>query len=85
MKINRIIRRWALAGCGLLWALSPASLPADSANMRRIGPLTMNLASGDTKAFYAACIDPSNGFAYFASEYVYKISGARCRCRSAPE
>ncbi len=73
MRIKWKIRRWALAGCGLLWALSPASLPADSANMRRIGPLTLNLGSNEKKGFYAACVDPGNGFAYFGADYAYKV------------
>ena len=67
------ICRVALTTCGLLIALSPASVQADRANMRRDGALTLNLGSGDTKGFYAACIDPSNGFAYFAAIYVYKV------------
>ncbi len=44
------------------------------ANMRREGALTLNQTSDDTKGFYAATIDATNGFAYFAAKYVYKIN-----------
>jgi hypothetical protein len=56
----------------LLWLL-PSSLLAQ-ANMRREGALTLVQTSDDTKGFYAATIDPSNGFAYFAAKYVYKVN-----------
>jgi len=47
-------------------------------NMRRIGSMTIDQSADDTRGFYAAAIDPTNGYAYFASRYVYKvdISGA---------
>ncbi len=43
-------------------------------NMRREGALTLNESSSDTKGFYAAAIDSSNGFAYFGSKDVYKVN-----------
>jgi hypothetical protein len=43
------------------------------ANMRRDGPLTLTQTSDDSKGFYSAAIDPTNGFAYFAAKYVYKV------------
>lgn len=42
--------------------------------MRREGALTLNETSDDNKGFYAATIDPTNGFAYFAAKYAYKIN-----------
>jgi hypothetical protein len=57
----------------LLLTVSLSPLRADSANMRREGPLSLNLGSGDHKGFYGACIDPSNCFAYFGSDYAYKV------------
>jgi hypothetical protein len=57
-----------------LAVLSLPSLVMAQANMRREGPLTLNQTSDDTKGFYAATIDPSNGFAYFAAKYVYKVN-----------
>jgi hypothetical protein len=74
VKTIRRIFQVTLATSGLMMTLSPASLEAGDANMRREGALTLNLGSGDTKGFYAACIDPSNGFAYFAADYVYKVN-----------
>jgi hypothetical protein len=62
-----------LAIAGLLLTVSSTLLRADGANMRREGPLSLNLGSTDRKGFYAACIDPSNGFAYFGSDYAYKV------------
>jgi len=44
------------------------------ANMRRDGALTLIQTSDDNHGFYAAAIDPSNGFAYFAAKYVYKVN-----------
>lgn len=44
------------------------------ANMRRVGALTLTQTSDDNKGLYAATIDPSNGFAYFAAKYVYKVN-----------
>lgn len=44
------------------------------ANMRRDNALTLLQTSDDTKGFYAATIDPTNGYAYFAAKYVYKVS-----------
>lgn len=41
--------------------------------MRRIGALSLNLGSGENRGFYGACIDPTNGFAYFGADYVYKV------------
>lgn len=58
-------------------SLLPACLAlsvAAQANMRREGALTLNEPAADTKGFYAATIDPSNGFAYFAAKYVYKVN-----------
>jgi hypothetical protein len=61
---------WTAIACALL---SPASLKAQ-ANMRREGALTLNQTSDDNHGFYAATIDPGNGFAYFAAKYVYKVN-----------
>jgi len=58
---------------GLLLLFLPPSLKAQ-ANMRREGALTLNQTSDDTKGFYAATIDPTNGFVYFAAKYVYKVN-----------
>jgi len=44
------------------------------ANMRREGALTLAQTSDDSKGFYAATIDPANGFGYFAAKYVYKVN-----------
>ncbi len=59
-----------------------ALLPLDSlagGNLREDYSLTLTQPAGDTHGFYAAAIDPTNGYAYFASRYVYKIdiSGAQ--------
>lgn len=62
---------FAMAACLIA---SPLPLGAGSANMRRDGPLTLIQTSDDNKGFYAAAIDPTNGFAYFAAKYVYKIN-----------
>ena len=46
------------------------------ANMRRDAALSLYLGTNgtnDNKGFYAGCIDPTNGFAYFGAYYVYKI------------
>jgi len=51
----------------------PGPLPAQ-ANMRRDGALTLIQTNTDNHGFYGATIDPSNGFAYFASRYVYKVN-----------
>lgn len=58
---------------GTLAGYFPCWSPAQ-ANMRRDGALTLNEASGDNKGFYAATIDPANGFAYFAAKFVYKVN-----------
>lgn len=63
---------WTAIACALLL---PASLIAQ-ANMRREGALTLNQTSDDNHGFYAATIDPGNGFAYFAAKYVYKVNMA---------
>lgn len=46
------------------------------ANMRREGALTLIQTSDDSKGFYSATVDPTNGFAYFAAKYVYKVNMA---------
>ena len=67
---------WASAG-RVLWLLF--LLPAHAfaqANMREDAALSLYLGSNgsnDTHGFYSACMDDSNGFAYFAATYVYKI------------
>jgi hypothetical protein len=61
------------AACGLLSMLSLIPLLAGSANMRREGSLSLNLDSSEKKGFYGACIDASNGFAYFGADYAYKV------------
>ncbi|GEM_PF-1351044 len=58
---------------GLVWA-AMAINSAGQANMRREGSLTLNETLDDSKGFYAATIDPANGFAYFAAKYVYKVN-----------
>jgi hypothetical protein len=83
MKLARLPRRstgtaalpaWkTLSAIGLLLLWWPSLLLAQ-ANLRRDGALTLNETSDDTKGFYAATIDPTNGFAYFAAKYVYKIN-----------
>jgi hypothetical protein len=65
--------RWAMMLAGTGAALAPLAAGAQ-ANMRREGALTLNQTSDDTKGFYAATIDPANGFAYFAAKYVYKVN-----------
>jgi hypothetical protein len=62
-----------LAAFGLLSMLSLIPLLAGSANMRREGSLSLNLDNSEKKGFYAACIDASNGFAYFGADYAYKV------------
>lgn len=59
----------------LIWPLVclPLLLHAQ-ANMRREGSLTLIQTNLDTKGFYAATIDPSNGFAYFGARAIYKIN-----------
>ena len=42
--------------------------------MRREGSLTLSQVSGDTKGFYAATINPTNGFAYFGAKAIYKVN-----------
>lgn len=73
MNTNDRIRGTARATLGLLLTLASASLQADSANMRREGALSLNLGSNEKKGLYGACIDPSNGFAYFGANYAYKV------------
>lgn len=36
--------------------------------------MTLNQTSDDNHGFYAATIDPINGYAYFAAKYVYKVN-----------
>jgi hypothetical protein len=70
------MRIWKTGGAVglLLWFLT-FSLMAQ-ANLRREGALTLNQTSDDNHGFYAATIDASNGFAYFAAKYVYKVNTA---------
>jgi hypothetical protein len=58
---------------GILLALqSPPARAGD--NMRRIGSLTLIASTNaDSRGFYAAAIDPTNGYAYFSSAFVYKV------------
>lgn len=42
--------------------------------MRNEGALTLNMTSDDNHGFYAATVDPANGYAYFGAKYVYKVS-----------
>ncbi len=53
--------------------LSPGAINAQS-NLRREGALTLTETSDDNHGFYAATVDASNGFAYFAAKYVYKVN-----------
>ena len=73
LNLSRLPAWKACLSVGLLLLLLPPSLKAQ-ANMRREGALTLNQTSDDTKGFYAATIDPTNGFAYFAAKYVYKVN-----------
>jgi hypothetical protein len=54
--------------------LSFSGVLMGQANMRRDGALTLVQTSDDNHGFYAATIDPDNGFAYFAAKYVYKVN-----------
>jgi hypothetical protein len=65
----------ATIGLGLLPLFAPPPLMAQ-ANMRRDAALSLYLGSNgsnDNKGFYAACMDSTNGFGYFAANYAYKV------------
>ena len=67
------LHRTRLLAAACLSLLLPGSLWGQ-ANMRREGALTLTQTVDDTKGFYGATIDASNGFAYFGSKYVYKVN-----------
>ena len=68
-----MILAFACGAAGLAPMFLPMRLPAQ-ANMRREGALTLVQTSDDNHGFYAAAVDPPNGFAYFAAKYVYKVN-----------
>ncbi len=64
-------QRVLLAVVGLLALLALHVQAGD--NMRRVGALTLNQSLSDNHGFYAATVDETNGFAYFASRFIYKV------------
>ena len=73
MGRNHWICRGAAIAIALLPLIQTSPLLAQ-ANMRREGALTLVETIDDSKGFYSATIDPTNGFAYFAAKYVYKVN-----------
>jgi hypothetical protein len=71
MRLQRL--KIALFAAPLAFLACAADLHA-GANMRRDGAITLNQPTNDTHGFYAAAIDPVNGFAYFASRFAYKVN-----------
>lgn len=72
--VTKFIRRVPTGWFAVALMLAIAPRPAlAQANMRREGALTVAQTLDDTRGFYSATIDASNGYAYFSAKYVYKI------------